>query len=116
MYKFQYDDVISDSSQSLRSYEQMALAHSIKLLALAEHKGKHTREAIDAIFFVNRLWSFFIEDLMKAENGLPPEVRASLISVGLWLLKEAEQISNGEAQSFKGMIDVTQTILEGLEQ
>ncbi len=114
MYKFQYQDVISDGGQAQRTDEQLALAHSISLLKLAEQRGSDTREAIDALFFVNRLWSFFIDDLMKAENALPPDVRASLISVGLWLLKESDAISNGKSENFKGLIDVTQLISEGL--
>lgn len=115
MYKFSYDEVMVDESATHRANEQAALEHSISLLTLAEKHGAQSREAVDALFFVNRLWSFFIEDLMKADNALPSDVRASLISVGLWLLRESEAISAGKSENLRGLIEVTQTIAEGLQ-
>lgn len=114
MYKFSYEEALSDSGSRQRENERQAIEQSVALLRSAERAGPHSREAVDAIIFLNRLWSFFLEDLAKPENGLPDDVRAKIISIGIWVLKEAEAISNGKSRNFAGLIDVSNVIAEGL--
>ena len=115
MYRFSYAEVLEETPQTARERERLALQHSIDLLKAAVEKGVNSREAVDAIYFLRRLWAFFIEDLSKPENDLPGQLRADLISVGLWILKEAEQVRLGESQNFKGLIEVSQLISDGLQ-
>ena len=63
---------------------------------------------------MRRLWAYLIEDLAKPENDLPKPLRADLISVGLWIMREAEQVRLGKSSNFKGLIEVSQLIAEGL--
>jgi flagellar protein FlaF len=114
MYKFYYNEVLDEAPKQAREQERTALERSIALLQEAEQKGAQTREAVDAIFFVRKLWGIFIEDLAKAENGLPPKLRADLVSVGLWVMRETEEIRQGRSTNFKGLIDVSRIISEGL--
>jgi flagellar biosynthesis activator protein FlaF len=114
MYKFSYEETLNDSGSRHRENERLAIEQSVALLKSAEKAGPRSRESVDAILFLNRLWSFFLEDLAKPENGLPEEVRAKLISIGIWMLKEAEAISNGKSRNFAALIDVSNVIAEGL--
>ncbi|MFT3732421.1 MAG: flagellar biosynthesis regulator FlaF [Hyphomicrobium sp.] len=114
MYKFSYEETLSDSGTRQRENERLAIEQSVNLLRSAEKAGPHSREAVDAIIFLNRLWSFFLDDLAKPENGLPDDVRAKLISIGIWMLKEAEAISKGKSRNFAALIDVSNVIAEGL--
>ncbi|MCC7253304.1 flagellar biosynthesis regulator FlaF [Hyphomicrobium sp.] len=114
MYKFYYDEVLDESPKEARAQERTALERSIALLQEAENKGPQSREAIEAIFFVRRLWGVFIEDLAKSENGLPPKLRADLVSIGLWVMRETEEIRQGRSKNFTALIDVSRTISEGL--
>ena len=72
-------------------------------------------EAIEAIHFLNRVWSSLIEDLGSPENALPGELRANLISIGLWLLREAEDLRQGRSDNFDGLIEVSQIIRDGIQ-
>ena len=69
---------------------------------------------MEALLFVRKLWSVLIEDLAKAENDLPQQLRADLISIGLWVMREAEQIRLEKSDNFKGIVEVSQTIRDGL--
>jgi flagellar biosynthesis activator protein FlaF len=115
MYRFSYAEVLEDTPQTARQRERIALEHSIELLQAAAQKGPSSREAIDAIYYLRRLWAVFIEDLAKPENELPKGLRADLISVGLWLMREAEEIRQGRSTNFQGLIDVTRLVAEGLK-
>lgn len=115
MYRFSYAEVLEETPQTARERERLALQHSIDLLKAAVEKGPSSREAVDALYFLRRLWAFFIEDLAKPENDLPTQLRADLISVGLWVLKEAEEVRLGNSTNFKGLIEVSQLISDGLQ-
>lgn len=114
MYKFYYNEVLDESPKAAREQERTALERSIDLLQQAESSGPGSREAIEAIYFVRRLWGIFIEDLAKSENGLPEKLRADLVSVGLWVMRETEEIRQGRSKNFTALIDVSRTISEGL--
>jgi flagellar protein FlaF len=114
MYRFSYAEVLEETPQSAREREQQAIGHSIDLLKAALAKGASSREAVEAIYFTRKLWAFFIEDLAKPENDLPQQLRADLISIGLWVMREAEEIRLGNSKNFKGLIEVSQMIADGL--
>lgn len=114
MYKFYYNEVLEESPKEAREQERTALDRSIALLQEAEQKGAQSREAIEAIYFTRRLWGIFIEDLANSENGLPQKLRADLVSVGLWVMRETEEIRQGRSTNFTALIDVSRTISEGL--
>jgi flagellar protein FlaF len=114
MYRFSYAEVLEETPQTARERERLALEHSIALLKVAEEKGNTSRESVEAVYFLRRLWAYLIEDLAKAENDLPKTLRADLISVGLWIMQEAEQVRLGLSSNFKGLIEVSQLIAVGL--
>ena len=55
-----------------------------------------------------------IKDLADPSNELGEALRANLISIGLWVIKEADQIMTEKSKNFSGIIDVTRTIRDGL--
>ena len=114
MYQFSYAEVLDETPKGARERERLAIAHSIELLEAAEQKGVRSREAIEAILFVRRLWAVFIEDLAETDNDLPKALRADLISIGLWVIREAEQIRLEKSSNFRGIIEVSQSIRDGL--
>jgi flagellar protein FlaF len=114
MYKFSYEEAMNDSGMKQRENERLAIEQSIALLRQAEAKGAGSREAVEAIFYLNRLWSFLLEHLARADNALPEDIRAKIISVGIWLLREADAISKGKSKNFAGLIEISAVIAEGL--
>jgi flagellar protein FlaF len=115
MYKFYYNEVLDESPREAREQERSALERTIAMLQDAEQKGASSREAVEALFYVRKLWGIFIEDLAKGDNGLPPKLRADLVSIGLWVMRETEEIRQGRSKNFAALIEVSQTISEGLK-
>jgi flagellar biosynthesis activator protein FlaF len=115
MYQFSYAEVLDETPKGAREREREAIDRSIELLQQAQAHGVNSREAVEAVLFVRRLWGYFIEDLAKAENDLPQELRADLISIGLWMMREVEQIRLEQSDNFKGLIEVSSAIRDGLQ-
>lgn len=114
MYHFSYAEVLDESPKDMRARERMALERSIELLRNAEAAGALSREAIEAYSFSTKLWTILVEDLGMAENQLPKELRAELVSIGLWVLRELDEIRMERSKNYKGIIEVTQSIASGL--
>ena len=95
MYQFSYAEVAQDVEVDARQREREALDHSIELLEKAEARGPKSREAVEAIYATRSLWAILVEDLAGPENALPETLRAELISIGLWIMREAEAIRLG---------------------
>jgi flagellar protein FlaF len=114
MYRRFYSEITEDAPQLARANERAVMLHSIQLLDRAEKAGPKTCQAIEALFFLRRLWEFLLVDLGKSENQLPQKLRADLISVGIGVLRQADAISRGESNDFASLKEISQTIADGL--
>ena len=115
MYQFSYNETLDGGAQTARERERDVIARSIELLRKAETKGARSREAIEALLYTRRVWSVLIGDLAAPENDLPETLRADIISIGLWIMRECESIRTEQSENFQGVIEVSQIILEGLK-
>jgi flagellar biosynthesis activator protein FlaF len=114
MSNYHYAEILAEAPSDAREREREAIQRSIDLLKTAREKGSNSREAIDALYYLDRLWSLLLDDLASSENRLPKELRASLISIGIWILRQVECIRNEKSKDFDGLIDISKTICMGL--
>ncbi|PWB82604.1 MAG: flagellar biosynthesis regulator FlhF [Methylocystaceae bacterium] len=114
MYRQYYAQVVEDSPGAARMRERELLERAIRLLAVAKIKGARSRESFEATSNLRQLWTIFIEDLGSEGNALPETLRASLISIGLWILREIDSIDSGGSDNFDGLIEINQMIADGL--
>ena len=114
MYQFSYAEVVDDSPKDMRARERDALSRCIEMLETAEKSGARSRAAQEALTFLRKLWTIFIEDLSGDSNDLPRDLRAQLVSIGLWMLKEIERLRGGAKDSFADLIEVNAIIRDGL--
>ena len=115
MYHFSYGEIVNDGASTSRDRERMAFDRSIELLKEADQQGAQSPAALEALLYVQRLWSLLLEDLAKPGNDLPEKLRADLISIGFWILKEADLSRDSATRSFKGLIDISSIIRDGLK-
>ena len=115
MYQNSYAEHITDNPKDSRDRERQALEHAIGLLQKAEAAGPRSLESVEALGFVGKLWNAFIQDLVDPESDLPDVLRADLLSVGLWIIKEAALIRSGQSKNFRGVIEICSMIRDGLK-
>lgn len=114
MYNLSYAEVMDDLCSDERMNEHEAMSIVIGKLNSAREKGARSAEAIDALFYTRRLWGYFMENLADDGNQLPVEMRANLISVGIWVLKEAEALRQWEKEDFSDIIEINTIIRDSL--
>ena len=114
MYQNSYAAVAEDDFTLARANEWQALDHAVTLLEEARPTGSASPETIEAVSFLRRLWTFLIEDLGSSENALPEALRASLISIGMFALRQGEALRLGQSDDFETVIDVNKMIRDSL--
>lgn len=115
MYQFSYAEIMEDGVADAKDRERQALTKSIALLEQAMSGNTLPKVSIEALYYTRRVWIRFIEDLQSDDNQLQDELRANLISIAIWILKECEAIRKRQSTNYQGIIDVTTIIRDGLK-
>ena len=115
MYEFAYNEVIEDSRQTMRARERQAMDRVIAMLQTAKEKGPGSRERVEALFYLRRLWMIFLNDLNDPNNELPEQLRAGIISIGIWMMKEIDRVRGGLTNDLSPMIEINALIRDGLK-
>jgi flagellar protein FlaF len=87
----------------------------IGMLRAAQETGPQSRERIDALFYLRRLWMIFIDDLNDPSNELPAQLRAGIVSIGAWMMKEIDRVRRGLTNDLTPMIEINELIRDGLK-
>ena len=84
--------------------------------ALMDARGVHKTDPklIKAIDWNRRLWNMLSADCSSEGNQLPKEVRAQIISIGIWVQKYSRDVMRIGAD-VEPLIDVNKSIMQGLE-
>jgi len=109
-----YDAEIEDSGLEARSREQRAINHGIGLLQKVQAGELTLPEQTDAFLYIRDLWAFFVQDLASPRNGLPEQLRVQLISIGIWIVKEAERNREGQLNDVADLVAVNVAIRDSL--
>jgi flagellar biosynthesis activator protein FlaF len=115
MYEFAYNEVIEDSRQTMRARERLAMDRVIAMLRAARETDPGSRERVEALFYLRRLWMIFLNDLNAPANELPEQLRAGIISIGIWMMKEIDRAREGTTTDLTPMIEINELIRDGLK-
>ncbi|MDG1168831.1 MAG: flagellar biosynthesis regulator FlaF [Sulfitobacter sp.] len=67
----------------------------------------------DSLWKNQMVWLTFKMDLVEQNNGLNPDLRASILSLAAWVEKQTQGVLSGE-KSVKPLIDINRSIIDGL--
>ncbi|RAK68527.1 flagellar biosynthesis regulator FlaF [Phenylobacterium kunshanense] len=67
----------------------------------------------DALDWNRRVWSTLASECGKPENGLPPPLRASIISLSIWVGKHTSLVIRKQ-EEIEPLIEINRMIMQGL--
>ena len=103
----------SERAESPRETEYRLFGEVTRSL-MAASKAEDLSTRANALDWNRRLWSTLAYDCSRSGNGLPPNVRAQIISISLWVNRHTSQVMRRE-EEFQPLIDVNRSIMEGLK-
>lgn len=109
-----YADAAMESQEDARRREHDALDAVVHRLESAQRSGADRDATIDALDAHDLLWSAFIQDLASDENGLPQELRAGLLSIGLSVRRQSLALREAGGGDLAALIAINAAIRDGL--
>lgn len=68
---------------------------------------------MDALDWNRRMWSTLASECGRPDNALPAPLRASIISLSIWVGKHTSLVVRGE-ETFDPLIEINRMIMQGL--
>ena len=104
---------VQPTNDSYRDLEYKVLGQVTGALIEASAEGSQLSERYDAALWNEKVWHVFRCDLSSKENKLPDDLKASLISLAIWVSKETCRVLDNSA-GLDGLININRQIMAGL--
>ncbi|MBL4788054.1 MAG: flagellar biosynthesis regulator FlaF [Kordiimonadaceae bacterium] len=101
------------SSETASQIEYRLFVQVTNSLITARDNGLKGSKLVGALDWNRRMWSVFSSDCGAEGNGLPDQLRASIVSLSIWVSKHSSAIVRGDG-SIDDLININKTIMEGL--
>ena len=96
-----------------RHTEYRLLAQVTGALIKARYGECRLQEKIQALLLNQRVWEAFMADLTDTGNTLPQALKAQLVSLAIWVVKETNAVLD-DSGDIDALIAVNRNIMDGL--
>ena len=103
-----------ETTENSRNTEYRLMAQITGELMEAAKSGKVDAPLAEALNRNRQLWQALANDCRGAGNGLADELRASIISLSIWVTKYSGQVLR-EGEDIKDLIEVNRIVMQGLQ-
>ena len=99
----------SPRDSEYRLFAQVTLA----LMEAAKADPSDIPARIDALDWNRSVWNVLLSDCSSPDNQLPPPLRASIISLAIWVGRHTSKVIRGQ-DHVEPLIDINRMIMQGL--
>lgn len=101
-------------TESPRSLEYRLFGQVTRaLIAASQSDPKDFATRIDALGWNRQVWATMAGACSDSANGLPPQVRANIISLSLFVSRHTSEVMKGD-EDFETLIDLNKMMMQGL--
>lgn len=104
---------VNQQAEPARQTEYRAFAEATRSLMAANDNRTDIAAVADALLRNRRLWSILAADCAQPGNALPEQLRASIISLSIFIDKHSSAVIRENAD-LDVLIDINRTIMQGL--
>ena len=115
MFTQAYQEATEDEQQSAREGEREIIERTIRMMIESDLEPDNGNRRVAAIHFTMQVWSYFLNDLASSENQTPDELKAAIISIGIFIIRHMEGMRKEPDLRFKPVREISETIREGLK-
>ncbi|WP_420404650.1 flagellar biosynthesis regulator FlaF [Nisaea sp.] len=103
-----------DTEYRLLAQVTSELIKAIENEKSAKGDPKKMSQVASALNWNKQVWDVFVEDCGTAGNQLPRELRAAIVSLGIWVTKETALALEGDGD-IDSLVAVNRDIMKGLK-
>jgi flagellar protein FlaF len=103
------------SSLSPREVEAMAFTKAALMLEEAKNNVDDYDNYASALKFNQLLWTIIQADIIDKENELPPQLKANILSLSIFVDKQTvKALADTKTQHIEALININKNLAEGL--
>ena len=114
MFRASYLETVEDAGPAARARDAHLFELVIERIEAIGALPPDDRTRLEGLRLVQEFWRYLIADLSDDANALPLELRADLVSIGLWAIREADALIAGRKEDVDALREVHATIRDGL--
>lgn len=101
-------------AESPRETEYRLMGRVTAALLDAERRELKGSALMKALDWNRRMWTALATDCAAEGNALPPETRAGIVSLSIYVSRTTGEVMRGKAE-IEDLISINRTIMKGLE-
>ena len=110
-----YKKVAKETASARELEASLLLKSAAQFQAICDSWERRKLELNDALLFNRRLWTFFLDSVTRDDNPLPIDVRQSVASLGLFVIRRTINLtSNPQPDGLGTLININRNISSGL--
>ncbi|MFZ5834364.1 MAG: flagellar biosynthesis regulator FlaF [Pseudomonadota bacterium] len=102
------------TTESPRNTEYRLFTEITRDLIAAQQRGVVDAGMVEALDRNRRLWIALATDCADDNNLLPKEIRASIISLSIWVQKYSREVTR-KGEDISDLIEINRNIMKGLK-
>ena len=103
------------STMSPREVEAMAFTKAALMLEEAKHNTDDYDSYASALKFNQLLWTIIQADIVDKENELPPQLKANILSLSIFVDKQTvKALADTRTRHIDSLININKNLAEGL--
>jgi flagellar biosynthesis activator protein FlaF len=104
---------IQKTAESPRAMERRLISEITGEMIAAQNAGFRGAALMESLHRNREMWNAFSDACLASGNGLPAGLRASIVSIGMWVGRYTSEVATGKGD-MQDLIDVNKSIMEGL--
>lgn len=104
---------IQKTAENPRAMERRLISEITGEMIAAHNKHLKGAALMDSLHRNREMWAAFSDACLASGNGLPDGLRASIVSIGMWVGRYTSDVATGRGD-VQDLIEVNKSIMEGL--
>jgi flagellar protein FlaF len=110
-----YKKVANETSSTRELEANLLLRSAARIQSIRDGWDGHKAELSDALLFNRRLWTIFLDSLLRDDNPLPAEIRRNVVSLGVFVINRTIKLAGEpKPEGLNTLININRELAAGL--
>ena len=110
-----YGNAAKETSSARDLEANLLLRSAARIQSIRDGWDGRKAELGDALLFNRRLWTIFIDSLLRDDNPLPAEIRRNVVSLGVFVINRTIKLSGEpKPEGLNTLININRELAAGL--
>ena len=110
-----YKNVANETSSARELEASLLLKSAARIQSIRDGWEGRTTELADALLFNRKLWTIFLDSILRDENPLPIEVRKNVCSLSVFVINRTIKLTGDpKPEGLGSLININRELAAGL--